>query len=201
MNKKEYWNYFHKENRTYENYDVELVKFLKRFYPDRESKINFLDLGCGQGANIIPALNIYKNWVAYGIDSSSRALCVANGILIGDYKRVKLKNADIMNSGYKDNQFDLVFDVNTLTGCENYFEIIKEVFRVLKPKGRFYIKELTDNECNKTNKFITKENINFFTEKQLYDIFCSNGFERVETSLIKDKDLKLEHVICIGRKI
>ena len=88
-----------------------------------------------------------------------------------------------------------------MNSFKNYEDVIKEIHRVLKSKGRVFLKELSDNECNKDNKYIRRgDDVIKFGEKQLYDLLTSNGFEKVETYTTKTEEQNVEHVVVIGRK-
>lgn len=167
MNNKE-WDLKHKEFKVVDSYDKDLDKFLKRFYmSDKEPKA-ILDLACGQGRNIDYMSKSYDNWSCHGCDFSAKALCITNGKLIGR-DNVALRQCNAYNTGYMDMQFDLVVSVF----LDVSKDIIKEIYRILKPKGKIFIKDSGD---------------------QIMKWLKDTGFDGLEMSVSDD------HCIFIGRK-
>jgi len=198
---RDYWNDYHKRVLNDMEYDDDLNGFLKRFYlSDKEPK-TILELGCGQGKDITYISEQHQDWNCYACDYSWRALHRLNYKNLGK-KNLLIRQALAEKTEYPDNKFDIVFECVLLASNSNYIEIIKEMYRILKPKGRFFIKELSDNDCNKDNKFLRRgSDTILFNEKALYNIMIENGFERVETSKVKLVSQNLEYIVCIGRKI
>lgn len=193
------WDKFHSDVFMDIQADKDLIKFLKRFYMNDLKNRNILDVGCGQGKDLAYMSYYYKQWRCYGIDYSAKALCITNHRL-NHRNNVILKHCDIIDTGYEDNKFDLITDIVTFaTG--NIDKAIVELNRILKPKGRIFLKEFSDNECNKDNKYLRRgDDVIRFNEQQLYDLLSDNGFEKIEISFSKIKHQGVEHLIGIGRK-
>ncbi len=123
----------------------DLVRFCGRHYKNTDrNSVKVLEIGCGPGANIWFLHR--EGFDVSGIDGSPSAIDQA-------YKRVSenaalnkhkpdLKVGDFSKLPWKDHSFDVVIDIFSLYA--NTSAIIdltlKEVFRVLKPNGRFYSK-------------------------------------------------------------
>jgi ubiquinone/menaquinone biosynthesis C-methylase UbiE len=200
MNNKQ-WDEYHKTVLNDPDADKDLIKFLKRFYhADKESK-NVLDMGCGQSGNTPYMSYTYKNWICRACDFSWKALCVLNNKMLGR-ENVLLKQCDAKETGYKNELFDLVIDVVMLASVDDAESVIKEMHRILKPKGRVFIKEISDDECNNDNKYLRRGNdVIRYNEDKLIKLLNDNGFEKIETKRTRIKHQNIEHIVCIGRKV
>lgn len=89
-----------------------------------------LDLGCGTGEFASLAL---EGRIDVGIDSNSRVLCKA--ARTGRYDN--LQCADARQLPFADNQFQTVLAVSVLEHITQVDLALAEVFRVLRPGGRF----------------------------------------------------------------
>ncbi len=122
------------------------------FYPENQLKVKnilknirsksgskLLDVGCGTGFIINLAKDLFDE--IHGVDISVEML---NRIdtSSGD---ITLHNVEVENLPFEKDSFDAISAYAVLHHLENYEVVLNEVFRVLKPKGIFYI----DLEPNK----------------------------------------------------
>ena len=99
-----------------------------------------LDIGCGGGASLKRMLERSKNGIVHGIDISEESVAKArkvNAKALG--KQVFVQQGSVTQLPYDDWTFDLVTAVETVYFWPNLPECIKEVYRVVKPGGRFAI--------------------------------------------------------------
>ena len=193
------WDKWHNDIKMDIAVDKDLEKFLKRFYRDDKEKRKVLDVGCGQGNTLAYISYFYKHWKVYGIDWSWKALCIVN-CRLKHRQNVVLKQNKADDIKYPTNEFDLCTET-LLFASQKPLKVVREIHRLLKPKGRVFIKELSDAECNEDNKYIRRgKDVKRYSEKELYDVLISNNFEKVETYKSMIKEQNVEHIICIGRK-
>lgn len=198
MNNKD-WDKYHKDITMDLEADKDMIKFMKRFYRDEKEFKRILDIGCGQGSNLAYLSYTYDNFYCHGIDFSSVALCRLNHKL-KKRNNILIRQSNAEKTEFKDNYFDFVVNI-LLFASNNPDKIIKEIHRILVPKGRIFIKELSDNKCNIDNKYIRRGNEFLkYSEDQLKKLLENNGFERIEISKSKIDHQNIEHIISIGRK-
>jgi SAM-dependent methyltransferase len=118
----------------------ELIRFIATNFhkaPDRKA-VRILDLGCGSGACIWYLAR--EGFTVYGIDGSKTAIQKAEQRLREENLRGEFRVSDIIRLPYPPSFFDCAIDVCSIQ--HNRFSmakrIVKEVYRVLKPKGRFF---------------------------------------------------------------
>lgn len=134
-----------------------------------------LDIGCGMGAT----LNYLQNKMeieAYGIDPSEILIKLGK-----DKFNLDLDLGKGENLPYEDNSFDIVFTECTLSLMDDHRQTLKEIYRVLKPKGYYIISDVygRDPENIKDLKKIEVESClrNLFDLEILSGDIKKYGFE------------------------
>ena len=123
------------------------IQKLKYVYSDVVSLVNnyakdkkkVLEIGCVTGNNLV--FFAENKCDVCGIDLNKRAINYAKRLLKSKKLKASLKIADAARLPYKDKSFDLILDRACLQHNKIYKikKIIKEVKRVLKPKGVFML--------------------------------------------------------------
>lgn len=124
----------------------ELVRFMGRFFRHQDrSAIEVLEVGCGPGANVWFLHR--EGYRVAGIDASAAAIEKANHRIAVENNHLKypapdLRVGNISRLPWEANRFDVVIDIFAVYA--NTSEVIDralaEVYRVLKPGGRFFAK-------------------------------------------------------------
>ena len=126
---------------SYNKYPIEhIVIFMARnYYAVKErSSVRVLELGCGSGNNLVFLAR--EGFKAYGVDFSPSALELSKRHLDMFGYTADLRQSCISELPFEDGSFDAVIESNTLH-CNMAATIAKsfgEIFRVLKPGGKFY---------------------------------------------------------------
>lgn len=118
---------------------VELKK-----HENAEVKLSLLDFGCGDGNSCVYFSKHFSNIEINGIDVSEDSIKIAQERQIAN---ASFKAFDGGNIPYEDNAFDIVFTSMVFHHIAHnlHDNILSEIRRVLKPKGRFYIFEHNPN--------------------------------------------------------
>lgn len=106
-----------------------------------QAQLKILDLGCGYGRLSKKILKDFPNTKLFGVDIAQTYVDLYNKDLS---PRGKAKRADLKRLPFPNSHFNLVFMVTTLMYLINekdHQKAMKEIFRVLKPGGRFVIIE------------------------------------------------------------
>ena len=117
-----------------------------------------LDAGCGGGANIKKLLERCPKGIVKGIDYSEVSVeksrkVNANAIKEG---RCEVLQASVAELPFAENTFDLVTAFETIYFWPGLVECFREVHRVTKPGGTFFICNESNGETNKDDKWVEK---------------------------------------------
>ncbi len=114
--------------------DQDLYPKLSRWAGSRAFE-NILDIGCGQG---ICSMKINLDQGLYtGIDSSE--LLIKRAKELYESPNTKFMVADALDLPFEDASFEAVFSISLIHLIEDVEEVMNEISRVLKPKGRFFL--------------------------------------------------------------
>lgn len=105
--------------------------------------LNILDLGCGTG-NLSVKLAKFGCCVT-GIDISEEMLNVARTKAKAEKVIIRFLNMDAHKLDFKKDSFDIVISLRTIEFVDEYEEILKEIFRVTKEKGKILIGTVNKN--------------------------------------------------------
>jgi release factor glutamine methyltransferase len=109
LNSRSFWNheFFVNAHVLDPRPETELMieMILSRF--DRQSSLNFLDVGTGSGCILLSLLHEYKNSRGIGVDISPEAIEVAKR----NQKKLEIQNADFLAADWNDFHAEEKFDV------------------------------------------------------------------------------------------
>lgn len=126
--------------RRYPNEQV--IQFLAAHYFSlprlKRKKIKVLELGCGSGANLWMIAE--EGFDTYGIDIARTGIRLCRKMLKSHGVTASLAVGNMRKLPYRGGQFDAIVDVFTVehTTLEGHRQTFAEVFRCLKPGGRFF---------------------------------------------------------------
>jgi ubiquinone/menaquinone biosynthesis C-methylase UbiE len=156
MDNKEVWNSIYESGHSQKApWDV-VVSFVYRNKPKEKSNtdINILEIGCGTASNLF--FLAQQGFKVSGLDISSKAITVAKERFDAAGLSANLVTDSFETLDFPDSEFDLVIDRAALTcvGKAVQAEVIKEIYRILKPRGRFLYTPYaaTHSSCIKENQ-------------------------------------------------
>jgi len=128
-----------------------LINMLEEFINiNKKQKVDFLDIGCGNGRHISYIYRHFPNVNVKGLELSLRGVELGNNLIqSGKLPAGSITHGDYRRLPYNDLSFDLLFSRMSLWSIP-YFpgsdlgmeEVFQEAYRVLRPGGMFVITSL-----------------------------------------------------------
>lgn len=116
-------------------YDREIVKLRLAYLNELCAGAAVADLGCGTGSYLLPAASVAQT--ACGVDFSTKLLSIcAERVRESGVRNVRLVLGDIQALPLGDMSVDVVFSIATLYYVPRVEVVIREIARVLRPRGR-----------------------------------------------------------------
>jgi len=107
-------------------------------YVNLPDQANILDLGCGTGKLLNRILKQFPDVFGIGVDLSPQMLRQARKNKQFPKREIFVKgNAE--NLPFVDNQFNAVFNTISFLHYPNPQQVFKEIYRILKPQGYYYL--------------------------------------------------------------
>jgi len=149
-----YW-----QGREYEDTAEKIV--LKRLLKIIGKKEKLLDIGGGYGRLVPEYAKNFQNCLI--IDPSEKLLSQAKKLCF-KYKNLSLQKGIIEKIPQKDESFDVVLCIRTFHHLEKPRQAIREIHRVLKPKGFLILEFANKIRFKNILKAIFKLNFNFLVD-------------------------------------
>ena len=143
-----------------------------------------LDAGCGGGANIKQLLAKCPKGTVKGIDYSEVSVKKSRKVNSRAIQagRCEILQASVMDLPFERETFDLVTAFETVYFWPELLQSFREVYRVLKPGGSFFICNESNGESSKDDKWTNIiACMTIYTGKQLQNILQNAGFTSIRT--------------------
>jgi ubiquinone/menaquinone biosynthesis C-methylase UbiE len=101
-----------------------------------------LEIGCGRGVGVDIIFDVFSAWTVDAFDLDPKMIDLACKRLEGRGDKVSFWVGDAMQIRASDSTYDAVFDFGIIHHVPNWRKAVAEVYRVLKPEGRFYAEEV-----------------------------------------------------------
>ena len=144
---------------------------------------SIIDLGCGGGKNAEDLMLRYPNATMTAIDYSEVSVEATKKRNEEQIKHGKCKvlQADVSRLPLKDEQYDLATAFETIYFWPGPVKSFQEVYRILKPNGRFMIVNECDGTNEKDQKWVNMiDGMMIYTETELIDSLKKAGFQEVQ---------------------
>lgn len=105
----------------------------------------FLDVNCGTGEHALELAKRMKDkGEVIGVDSSDELIALARAkAQIKKEQNVRFDKADVSHLSFADNEFDVVIGDGSMSDARRIGEMLTEMVRVARPKGRVLLKLTT----------------------------------------------------------
>lgn len=144
-----------------------------------------LDAGCGGGANIKKLLAKAPKGQVKGIDYSEVSVESSRKVNAKSIKegRCEVLQASVAELPFLENTFDLVTAFETIYFWPGLVGCFREVYRVIKPGGTFFICNESNGETNKDDKWAEKiGGMTIYNASQIFTTLNQVGFTDAKVS-------------------
>jgi len=158
------------------------------FLKNNKFKGLVIDIGCGDGRDV----NVFSKFGldAVGVDCSKKEIKSTKE----KFPDLKFDVQEAENLKFKDNSVDACFMINVIHYTDKP-KALQEVFRVLRPKGYFFIHfniEITDKDGHLDYHHDQKEILQLISK---FKIIKRKTFERIDFEPIKHKHKIIELIL------
>jgi len=157
------------------------------------SELSVLEVGSGRGGGASFVARYHNPKSIVGLDFSNTATSLS-AKLHKNVKNLSFKNGDAEKLPFLDNSFDVILNVESSHCYGNMKKFISEVYRVLKPNGKFSWADLRASEK-------VKETEDIFNKSKLKIINSKTITNEVINALDKIHDKKIEMINSYVPKI
>ncbi|MHB1406038.1 MAG: class I SAM-dependent methyltransferase [Desulfitobacteriaceae bacterium] len=187
---------FREKSELLDNYWIFHPRY--QFFKTTPRNGRLLDVGAGSGG-----LSYWKTWnIPRRDDILMYAIDLKKGEFEKEYEEFDICNLDRERINKPEGYFNRIIVSHVLEHIENKFEVMHELNRVLKLKGRIYIEIPTSatldypNRDYFLNKGINVSTVNFFDDKShigtldtksLIQLCTSSNFRVIESGIIDNK--------------
>lgn len=146
----------------------------------RKGRLRVIDLGCGDGI-LTQYIAANERLDVIGVDSDFERLKRAKKIF--DNKKIKLIEADLVNSCFKDSKADVILLHHVIEHIDDVSRVLKNCFDLLGSGGFLILGVPNENSIfGKLSRFLHKklyergEHVNFYSERSIITTLNRNGF-------------------------
>lgn len=198
MKNKTYWNLRAKKNKKsfisttnfnlIKDLEISILKYLINKYT-KKNKLKILELGCGNGANLIGLKKALPKFEFYGIDYSNEMIKYAKK----QDNKINFFLADITNTQlYKElPKFDIIFTNRCLINLKSEIKIqktIKYTNPLLKKGGHYIFLENFVDGHSKQNKLRKILNLNYRKVAKFNKFLNEKSFLKILDKYFKIKE-------------
>ena len=142
--------------------------------------MHVLEVGCGRGVGTELLLNRFGARRVHGLDIDPDMIAKAKRRLsryLPD--RLKLDVADVTALGADDEAYDAAFDFAIIHHVPHWQAAVAEIYRVLKPGGRFFFEEVTKHALDRLfyRIFLEHPSENRFSADEFVSELERQGFD------------------------
>jgi ubiquinone/menaquinone biosynthesis C-methylase UbiE len=157
-----------------------------------------LEVGCGLGVGAHLINESFRPSLLHALDLDVRMVLKAKAYLSRRHEeRVSLSVGDVFQLPFKDNAMDAVFGFGILHHVQNWRGAVREIARVLKTGGHYFIEELYPTLYQ---NFITKHILLHPKEDRFFSHDLRDALDKAGIPLNKVREVKKAGIIGVAIK-
>ncbi len=148
-----------------------------------------VDVGCGSGLNVKRLHEKSSKAKTYGVDYSPTSVKKAtekNQELV-DSGCIEIIEADVQQLPFDDESVDVVTAFSTIFFWPNIVDCFREVKRVLKPNGKFYMVQGFNQVTPEIEEDTRNEDCTFLNDEEIKDLLLEAGYS-CSTAFIRQRE-------------
>lgn len=147
-----------------------------------------LEIGCGRGAGVDIIFDVFSAEKVDAFDLDPKMIDLAGKRLEGRGDKVSLWVGDATYIQAPDSTYDTVFDFGIIHHIPNWRKAVAEVYRVLKPGGRFYAEEVLPAFIFHLvwQRLLDHPREDRFEHEQFKSSLCQVGFDLLADSKVRN---------------
>lgn len=135
-------------------FELNIFKYFLRSTNAKIGRKSLLEVGCGAGYGIELIYKNFKPKEYYAFDISQKMISLSKAKAKKNQIPINLFLGDVENINLPSSKFDIVFVFTVLHHVEGWRNGLKEINRVLKPKGLLMINEINDRSLNWFERYL-----------------------------------------------
>lgn len=135
-------------------FELNIFKYFLRSTSTKIVRKSLLEVGCGAGYGIEQIYKSFKPKEYYAFDISQKMVSLSKAKAEKHEIPVQLFLGDVENIELSSNKFDVVFVFTVLHHVVGWQDALKEINRVLKPKGLLMINEINERSLNWFERYL-----------------------------------------------
>jgi len=149
-----------------------------------KEKQNFLEIGCGNGAVSKHIARKYRlNVTGTDVDPEMVILAQEN---VDDIPDIRFLEADATNLPFQDSDFEIVLSFGVMHHISNWLDALREINRVLKPKGYFICFDFVYPRWAAKIGELFRHSYGILTINDLRSFTEKHNFSTIDSSLSRD---------------
>ena len=157
-----------------------------------------LEIGCGRGAGARIIYQIFRPRILHASDLDLDMIRKAENYLPPeDRKPIRFLTADVLKLPYNDVSIDAVFGFGVLHHIPDWQSALKEIARVLKPGGTYFLEELYPTLYQ---NFITKHILLHPQENRFRSRDLKQALQEGDFELRRSWEIKMLGILGIAMK-
>jgi len=159
-----------------------------------------LEIGCGNGYGSYLINKYFQPNEIIGIDLDPKFISLAKK----NYPQFNFQVGDAAKLNFPNNHFDAIFDFDAMCHIPNWQDALKEIYRVLKNKGRVFIEDFSvesyDTLAGRLTRLFTVHPYDqMFHRSEFFNFFDKLGFKVIKKEIRNPLGL-MEYFVLIASK-